>query len=573
MRLNFLDKRFFLSFIGLFFTVLASAQAQSLQNRVKPYETRFKNVQEILKQGKIGPGLDSLDAILTDYPQADDVYFTKAILFAQMRNQEGAIEAIKEALAIQQKPEYLSFAVDAFKSKNNADSALMYLDKLIDLDDNNTASLKRERIMLLFNGGHKDVALEYFYKTKEIESPTDTLDMVGSVLLNDLGNYKAVIDLLKPWADNGTLLAQVYGQLAQAYNLSKNSKLALEYINKGIQKTNEDFLYFDLADLYRFDKKLKMSFDALKKGFQSKKIDFGDKNRIINTLLRPNGPYTNDQLLELANILVEVHPRIAESHMAKGQVLWVKDDKAAAQSSLAVAVSVNPYQIDAWRMLMSLDMDKGEFDQAIAHGGEALHYVANNSTILYFTSMAYLMKKDMENSRKFMEAALNNAQDESSFLQANIYGGLGDIYNSLKMYKASDAAYMEAIRLDSTNVTAMNNLAYYLSLRKERLDEATKYAAMATQLQPNNGTFEDTYAWVLFANGQYEDALLWIQKALKNTNPQTAVLLEHYGDILIKLGKTNEAVKQWNLALEKGGDSEENKLKLKKKIETKSYVE
>jgi tetratricopeptide (TPR) repeat protein len=152
MRLNFLDKRFFLSFIGLFFTVLASAQAQSLQNRVKPYETRFKNAQEILKQGKIGPGLDSLDAILTDYPQADDVYFTKAILFAQMRNQEGAIEAIKEALAIQQKPEYLSFAVDAFKSKNNADSALMYLDKLIDLDDNNTASLKRERIMLLFNG-------------------------------------------------------------------------------------------------------------------------------------------------------------------------------------------------------------------------------------------------------------------------------------------------------------------------------------------------------------------------------------------------------------------------------------
>ncbi|ULT22607.1 hypothetical protein KUH03_25005 [Sphingobacterium sp. E70] len=41
--------------------------------------------------------------------------------------------------------------------------------------------------------------------------------------------------------------------------------------------------------------------------------------------------------------------------------------------------------------------------------------MANNSTILYFTSMAYLMKKDTENSRKFMEAALNNAQDETPF--------------------------------------------------------------------------------------------------------------------------------------------------------------
>jgi len=573
MRLNFLDKRFFLCLICLFFVALRSLHAQSPDRKPKPYEVRFKNVQEILKQGKIGPGMDSLDAILTDYPQADDIYFTKAILLAQMRNQDGAIDAIKEALKIQSKPEYLSFAVDAFKSKNDADSALIYLDKLIDQDDNNTASLKRERIMLLFNGGYKDVALEYFYKTKEIAAASDTLDMVGSVLLNDAGNYKAVIDLLKPWADKGTSLAQVYGQLAQAYNLSKNSKLALEYINKGIQTTQEDFLYFDLADLYRFDKKIKLSFDALKKGFQSKKIDFGDKNRIIMTLMNPKGPYTKDQLLELANILIEVHPRIAESHMAKGQVLWLKEDKSAAQSSLAVAVSMNPYQIDAWRMLMSLDMDKGEFDQAIAHGGEALHYVPNNATILYFTSMAYLMKKDMDNSRKFMEAALNNAQDESPFLQANIYGGLGDIYNSLKMYKASDAAYIEAIRLDSTNVTAMNNLAYYLSLRKERLDDATKYAAMATKLQPNNGTFEDTYAWVLFANGKYDDALVWIQKALKNTNPQTSVLLEHYGDILMKLGKTTDAVKQWNLALEKGVDTEENKLKLKKKIETKSYVE
>jgi len=573
MRLTFLNKRVVLSFVGFLFGTVSALQAQSLEKKSRPYDTRLKNVQEILKQGKIGPGVDSLDAILADYPKADDIYFTKAILFAQMRNQDGAIDAIKAALEIEPKPEYLSFAIDAFKSKNDADSALIYLDKLIDLDDNNTASLKRERMMLLFNGGHKDAALEYFYKTKEIESASDTLDMVGSVLLNDAGNHKAVIDLLKPWADKGTKLAQVYGQLAQAYNLSKNSKLALEYINKGIQTSEEDFLYFDLADLYRFDKKIKLSFDALKKGFQSKKIDFGDKNRIIMTLLGPKSPYTNAQLLELANILVEVHPRIAESHMAKGQVLWLNEDKTAAQSSLAVAVTMNPYQIDAWRMLMSLDMDKGEFDQAIAHGGEALHYVANNPTILYFTSMAYLMKKDTENSRKFMEAALNNAQDETPFLQANIYGGLGDIYNTLKMYKESDAAYMEAIRLDSTNVTAMNNLAYYLSLRKERLDEATKYAAMAISMQPNNGTFEDTYAWVLFADGKYEDALVWIQKALKNTNPQTAVLLEHYGDILVKLGKTTEAVKQWNLALEKGMDSEESKQKLKKKIETKSYVE
>lgn len=183
MRLNFLAKRVFLSFVIFFVGIVNGLRAQSVEKKGKPYDGRFKNVQEMLKQGKIGPGLDSLDAILADYPQADEIYFTKAILFAQMRNQTAAIEAIKEALDIQAKPEYLSFAVDAFKSKNDADSALIYLDKLIDIDDNNTASLKRERIMLLFNGGYKDAALTYFNSTKEISPASDTLDMVGSVLL------------------------------------------------------------------------------------------------------------------------------------------------------------------------------------------------------------------------------------------------------------------------------------------------------------------------------------------------------------------------------------------------------
>ncbi len=291
------------------------------------------------------------------------------------------------------------------------------------------------------------------------------------------------------------------------------------------------------------------------------------------SLHAPRSPYSGEQLLELANILVETHPRIAESHMAKGQVQWLRDDLKGAQSSFAVAVGINPYQVDAWRMLMSLDMDQSDYDQAIIHGAEALRAVPNNATVLYFTSMAYMMKKDSVNSRKFMEAALNNAENESPFLQANIYAGLGDIYHSLQMNKASDAAYTEAIRLDSTNVSAMNNLAYYLALRKERLDEAAQYAARATTLQPNVGTFEDTYAWVLFNQGKYQEALVWIQKAIKNSKPISAVLLEHHGDILAQLGKVNEAVKQWQRALEIGNSGDTNREKLKQKIDAKKYMD
>jgi len=147
---------------------------------------------------------------------------------------------------------------------------------------------------------------------------------------------------------------------------------------------------------------------------------------------------------------------------------------------------------------------------------------------------------------------------------------LGDIYHGLDMVAASDVAYRESIRLDSTNVSAMNNLAYYLSLRKVDLDYAAEISKKSNEINPDNATFQDTYAWVLFQQERYKEALVWIEKAVKLTKPASAVVLEHYGDILVKNGKTAEAIKQWKLAL-RMADGDYGKLQ--EKINTGQYVD
>src|SRR5690606_41061897 len=86
-----------------------------------------------------------------------------------------------------------------------------------------------------------------------------------------------------------------------------------------------------------------------------------------------------------------------------------------------------------------------------------------NPILLYFTGLAYMVKDDTDNARKMMETALDNSGHENNYLQSLIYAGLGDLYHKLKMVEVSDVAYEEAIKLDSTNATAMNNYAYYLS--------------------------------------------------------------------------------------------------------------
>jgi len=86
---------------------------------------------------------------------------------------------------------------------------------------------------------------------------------------------------------------------------------------------------------------------------------------------------------------------------------------------------------------------------------------------------------------------------------------------------------------------------------------------------PDNPTYLDTHAWVLFKKGEYTLAKFYMETALKNGGDQNATLLEHYGDILFMLEKLEEAKEYWNKAKDNGGDSEV----LLRKIKEEKYIE
>ena len=101
----------------------------------------------------------------------------------------------------------------------------------------------------------------------------------------------------------------------------------------------------------------------------------------------------------------------------------------------------------------------------------------------------------------------------------------------------------------------LNNYAYYLSVRKENLEKAKEMSFKCNKLEQNNGTYQDTYAWILYELKDYENAKQWMLKSLKNGSDISAVVVEHYGDILYKLGDIEEAIIQWKKAKNLGGVS------------------
>ena len=158
---------------------------------------------------------------------------------------------------------------------------------------------------------------------------------------------------------------------------------------------------------------------------------------------------------------------------------------------------------------------------------------------------------------------------ENPSLLLEFYSSLGDVYNSIGEYNLSDAYFNKALAIDSSNAIVLNNYAYYLSLRNQNLDLALKMSSKSNDLTKNNGTYQDTYAWILYQMGQYEKAKEWMLKALSNGGESSAVVVEHYGDVLYMLGKKEQALNEWIRAKKIG----EGTKFLEKKINDKKLYE
>jgi Tfp pilus assembly protein PilF len=154
----------------------------------------------------------------------------------------------------------------------------------------------------------------------------------------------------------------------------------------------------------------------------------------------------------------------------------------------------------------------------------------------------------------------SNSADRSTLSQVHTL--LGDAYQELEEPETAEQHYQQALSVDSTNQVAKNNYAYFLAVQGKSLDQALAMMEDVMATHPDNASYQDTYGWIFYKQGQYEKALKWVEKAYKQSaSPEVA---EHLGDIYYRLDQPEQAIQYWQEAQEKGRDSE----RLREKIES-----
>jgi tetratricopeptide (TPR) repeat protein len=124
----------------------------------------------------------------------------------------------------------------------------------------------------------------------------------------------------------------------------------------------------------------------------------------------------------------------------------------------------------------------------------------------------------------------------------------GAMYERTKRYDESETAFRKVIELNGKNAGALNYLGYMLADRNVRLDEAHDLVAKALDLDPENGAYLDSMGWVCFRQGKADQAEQLLVHALDRLGTDPTVH-DHLGDVYYKLGKTKEAIAQWQASV------------------------
>jgi Tfp pilus assembly protein PilF len=135
-------------------------------------------------------------------------------------------------------------------------------------------------------------------------------------------------------------------------------------------------------------------------------------------------------------------------------------------------------------------------------------------------------------------------------------------YERLSQFDDAEREFQWIIESAPDHALALNYLGYMYADQGIKLDKALQLIEKAVSLDPQNGAFLDSYAWVLFRLGRYDEALVQMKEALKN-DQSDAVLYDHQGDIYSALTSHELARESWIKALEIDPDNEEIKAKLK----------
>lgn len=329
---------------------------------------------------------------------------------------------------------------------------------------------------------------------------------------------------------------------------------------------------FSMASYYKQTEQEELYQQQLDTLLLNKKVTPDTKVGVMRQMIVENEQADKDstQIIALFDWIMKQEQDDPQIPMLYAQYLLSKNMEAESVPVLEQVVDLDPTNKAARMMLIGAAVKKEDYKQIIKVCEPGIEATPDALEFYYYLAVAYNQAEKPDSVISICKRALEHTTaDSKKEIVSDFYSILGDMYHTQKQMKEAYAAYDSALVYNPSNIGALNNYAYYLSVERRDLDKAEEMSYKTVKAEPNNATYLDTYAWILFEKGNYAEARIYIDNAMKSEGgDKSDVIVEHCGDIYYMTGDVDGALTYWKKALEMGSESKT----LKQKIEKKKYI-
>ena len=499
-------------------------------------------------------------------PQNAAAMFELSKLYHAAQQMDRALDLAKKAAAIDKENVWYQFLLADLLQQDNqpAEAAKVYRTITQKWPENYETWF--DLAHTLAHLGKLDEAQQVFRDLEKRVGANEELVMEEYGMLAQAGKTAEAKALLEKQLEKNPDNPQYHGMLGELLEQMGDNEGALLHFNRVLElDPGNSMARLALAEHFTAAGEFEKAYEQLALVFGDADLEIDPKMGVLlgfyeNT--RATGSGSNDQeaMLKKAYDLIEVlqrtHPESGKPYTIRGD-FYLRDGKLTeARDEFRKAVNYEQDKFPIWQQLVQLDFQLRDYPATHEDAAKAIELFP---TVPYFFLINGIALNNMKKSDEAVEtliAGRDMVVDDKTTL-AQFWSSLGEAHNDAKRHPQSDEAFEQALKLQPDDATTLNNWAYYLSVRNEQLEKAERMSKRSNELQPGQASYEDTYAWILYQMGRYADARTWIEKAIANGGAADGVVVEHYGDILFKLGEPTAALDQWKRAQGLSGASDE----------------
>lgn len=506
--------------------------------------------------GNMGEALKYFEQCLILNPLSDATYYQMAQIVLGNGDLANGRNYVKKACDIQPgNLWYNMLLAGIYHQQNNLDSAIICYERTVKAypeKENLQVSLAK----LYSQNKNYDKARNLLGKLDEKhgvnESTTLTLvdNLVAEGKFNEAGDK--VQQLLSQDPDNIIF----NGYLAAIYRHEGKPEKAREVYNQLIERNPDNpAIQLSLCEFLLSEKNYNELFDLLNVVLINNEIAKEEKVSLVAELIENKDILKeHGDKMVLAVMVLEADYREDDLiTLLRPELLQNLSKMEDAALRLEEIISQNPGNYYAWEKLLLVYYDLKDF-RKLQTKGEECSTRFNRSVIAKMLYATGAMENEnftiaLEELRKADILA-----GDSKEMKLQVLTMKADIYYRMKNYTEAFRSYDEALKMNDSDLTVMNNYAYYLAEQDMQLKYAEEMAKTVVIKEKGNNTYLDTYAWVLYKRGKSREASKIMERIINSEGGNDAEYFEHYGFILRKRGKCRDAVENWEKAvlLDKG---------------------